>query len=64
MKNVEIKALSLEELQQKLITEAEVLRKLKFAHNVSPIENPMKIKEARRLIAKLKTELKSKELQK
>ncbi len=64
MKNVEIKALSLEELKQKLVTEAEALRKLKFAHNVSPIENPMKVKEARRLVARLKTELKAKELQK
>ena len=64
MKNVEIKALSLEELKQKLVTETEALRKIKFAHNVSPIENPMKVKEARRLVARLKTQLKAKELQK
>ncbi|HMP99812.1 MAG TPA: 50S ribosomal protein L29 [Cyclobacteriaceae bacterium] len=64
MKNVEIRALSIEELKQKLVTEGETLRKLQFAHNVSPIENPMKLREARKLIARLKTELRSKELQK
>lgn len=64
MKNVEIRALSADELKQKIVTEAETLRKLRFAHNVSPIENPMKINETRKLIARLKTELRAKELQK
>jgi large subunit ribosomal protein L29 len=30
---------------------------MKFAHQVSAIENPMKMKETRKLIARLKTEL-------
>lgn len=64
MKNSEIIALSLEELKQKLASEQEAFRKMKFAHEISPIENPMKIKETRKLIARLQTELRAKELAK
>jgi large subunit ribosomal protein L29 len=61
MKYEEIKALSLAEVKEKLVSEQEALRKMKFAHQVSAIENPMKIKETRKLIARLKTELTAKE---
>jgi large subunit ribosomal protein L29 len=64
MKNSEIKALSVNELQEKLVSEKEALRKIKFAHQISSVENPMKIKETRKLVARLQTELKAKELQK
>jgi len=64
MKNSEIIALSVDELKQKLASEQEAFRKMKFAHEISPIENPMKIKETRKLIARLKTELRAKELAK
>jgi large subunit ribosomal protein L29 len=64
MKNTEIKALSGNELIEKIASEKESLRKMKFAHQVSAIENPMKIKEIRKLIARLKTELRAKEIQK
>jgi large subunit ribosomal protein L29 len=64
MKYSEIKGLNLAELKEKLGSELEALRKMKFAHQVSAIENPMKIKETRKLIARLKTELSSKERQK
>ncbi|MEX2336705.1 MAG: 50S ribosomal protein L29 [Fulvivirga sp.] len=64
MKNSEIRALSIEELEQKLTGEQEAFRKIKFAHEISPIENPMRIKETRKLIARLKTELRAKELAK
>jgi large subunit ribosomal protein L29 len=60
MKNEEIKGLNATELKEKLGTEQETLRKLKFAHRVSAIENPMKIKETRKLIARLNTELAAK----
>ena len=62
MKNSEIRALSTEELLEKINTEESALQKLNFAHAISPIENPMKIKEAKRFIARLKTELRAKEL--
>jgi len=39
------------------------LQKLKFAHAVSPIENPMKIRESKKLIARLNTALSQKELE-
>jgi large subunit ribosomal protein L29 len=64
MKNTEIKGLTLVELTEKLGSEREALRKLRFAHQVSAIENPMRIKETRKLIARLKTEMKAKETQK
>ena len=64
MKNNEIKDLTLDELKEKLGSEKETLRKMKFAHQVSAIENPMKIKETRRLIATINTLLRQKETQK
>ncbi len=63
MKNSEIRALTIDELKQKIIGEKEALLKLKFAHAVSPIENPMKIKETKKLIARLITALRAKELE-
>lgn len=63
MKNEDIKALTLAELKEKIVSEQEALRKVRFAHQVSSIENPMKIREVRRLLARLKTELTVKESQ-
>lgn len=60
MKNSEIKALSVEQLQQMVVEEQERLAKLKFAHAISPIENPMRIRSTRRLIARLLTALTAK----
>ena len=64
MKSKEIKGMGVAELNEKISTEKEALRKMKFAHQVSAIENPMKMKESRKLIARLKTELRDKEIQK
>ena len=55
MKNSELNTLSVEELNQRLLSEREILQKQKFAHAISPIENPMKIKETRRTIARILT---------
>jgi len=60
MNNSEIKSLSVNELQERIVSEKENLQKLKFAHSISPIENPMKIQEAKRLIARMNTELTTK----
>jgi large subunit ribosomal protein L29 len=62
MKNAELESLSVEELKQKLEAEKESLTKLRFAHAISPIENPMKIRESRKLVARIATTLKNKEL--
>ncbi len=52
-------ALKREELQQQLITEQERLHKLQFAHAISPIENPSRIRKARKTIARVHTILAS-----
>ena len=62
MTNQEIRALTDEELQEQLQAEKENLQRLRFAHAISPIENPMKIKESRRFVARLKTEIRAREL--
>ena len=59
MKNSELRALSLEELQKKLVVEKENLEKLIFSHAATPIENPMRIKVARRFVARIKTEIRN-----
>ena len=64
MKNSDIKALSESELRERIQTEHDSLTKLKFSHAVSPIENPSRIRTARKLVARLKTELRAKELAK
>ncbi len=64
MKVSELKGLSLDELKGKLEVEKDNYSKLKFAHAVTPIENPMKIREARKLIARIQTEISAKELSK
>ena len=38
------------------------LKKLQFAHGISPLENPMSIRSLRREIARMKSELKKRSL--
>lgn len=64
MKNSEIKSLSEEELRDQLKSEQDKLTKLRFSHAVSPIEDPHRIRTSRKLVARLKTELRAKELAK
>jgi large subunit ribosomal protein L29 len=62
MKNADIKGLSMDDLQEKLYELEEKLLKLKLNHAVSEIENPMQIRSTRRLIARVKTEIRKREL--
>ena len=62
MKTAEIKGLSTSELKEKIEVEQNNLVRMKMNHAVSPIENPMQIRELRRTIAKLQTELRSRTL--
>ncbi|WP_342265600.1 50S ribosomal protein L29 [Cardinium endosymbiont of Philonthus spinipes] len=55
MKYKDIQLLSSKECNDKLKEELDYLVKLRFAHSVSPIENPMKIRQTRKCIARLKT---------
>ncbi len=57
MKNKDIIALSAEELQAKLKDEKAVLTKLKLNHAISPIENPLKIRDTRKAVARIATEI-------
>ena len=63
MKQSEIKDLSAAELQEKLRQSKKVYSDLKMAHALSPIENPLQIRYARRSVARLATELSKRELQ-
>ena len=47
----------LNEIQDLLITERDRLVKMKMSHAVSPMENPMQIKFARRTVARIMTEM-------
>ncbi|HCC51278.1 MAG TPA: 50S ribosomal protein L29 [Porphyromonadaceae bacterium] len=63
MKIAEVKGLSTKELKEKVDAEAASLDQMKINHSVSPLDNPAKIKQLRRTIARLKTELHQREQQ-
>jgi len=62
MKQQVISELSTTDLKERLVEEALQLNKLNLNHAISPIENPNKIKWQRRTIARLKTEIRKREL--
>ena len=64
MKTKEIKELETKELTEKLETEVAKYNMMKINHAVTPVENPSQIKAARRDIARMKTELRQRELNK
>ena len=61
MKTREIKALSVKELQARLDNDKAILSCLKLNHTISPLDNPMQIKDVRKQIARVATELKLRE---
>jgi large subunit ribosomal protein L29 len=64
MKTSEIRELSTPDLLERIDTEKTMLVRLKLNHAISPLDNPQKIKEARLTIARLNTEMRSRELSK
>ena len=64
MKITEIKNIETKELVEKLESAVDALNKKKLNHNITPLENPSEIKVARRDIARMKTELRQRELNK
>ena len=64
MKIAEIRELSTAELKERV--EAEVTRyaQMKLNHAISPLENPAQLKQMRHDIARMKGELRSRELNK
>lgn len=61
MKQAEIKNLSIEDIKAKLVEVRATYNKTKLAHKISPIENPIQIRDLRRTIARLETELTNKQ---
>ncbi|MEO6734048.1 MAG: 50S ribosomal protein L29 [Ferruginibacter sp.] len=57
-----IKGLGPDELKAKIAEDELRLKKVSFAHSVTPLENPVSMRLLRRDIARLKTALRSKEL--
>ena len=62
MKQKEIVQLATGDIKERLLEENGIYSKLKLNHEVSPIENPMKIRSQRKLIARLQSELRKREL--
>jgi large subunit ribosomal protein L29 len=57
-----IKNLTESDLTSRIKEDEMRLKKLQFAHSMSPLENPMTIRGLRKDIARLKTELQKKKL--
>lgn len=64
MKATEIRELSTKEIEEKIQVEQENLNKMKLNHVITPLENPNQLKETRKTIARLKTILRERELNK
>jgi large subunit ribosomal protein L29 len=63
MKQSEIKQLSTAELQEKLSETKKSYMDLKMAHAISPLENPIQLRVARRTVARVATELTNRDVQ-
>lgn len=64
MKTREIKEFNNKEIQERLEAEKEHLVRLQLNHAISPLDNPLQIKEVRRTIARFATELRQREINK
>ncbi len=62
MKQSEIIGLSIAELQEKLGKSKQEYSELKMAHALSPLENPLLLRNLRRSIARIATELTKREV--
>lgn len=57
-----LKTMTEKDLQARIQEDELRIKKLKFAHAVSPLENPMSIRDVRKDLARTKTELRKKQL--
>lgn len=55
LKAKEIRELGVDEIRTRIDEEEDQLRQLEFQHAIAHIENPMLLREKRRLVARLKT---------
>ena len=56
-----LKQMTEKDLEARIREDELRIKKLKFAHAVSPLENPMSIRDVRRDLARTKTELRKKQ---
>ena len=63
MKQQVIREMTLEEIKERLEEEKKQLTRMKLAHAVSPLDNPHKMKEYKKTVARLLTELKKREIE-
>jgi large subunit ribosomal protein L29 len=61
MKAKEIRELTLKEIVERIENEENFITKQKLNHAISPLDNPLKLRESRRNIARLKTILTEKQ---
>lgn len=62
MKKEEIKEMSTQDLKDRLVEMEKDYAQLKINHAISPIDSPAKITADRKMIARVKTELRAREL--
>ncbi len=62
MNSSEIRELTVKELEERLESEENMLVRMRMNHAVSPLDNPNKIVETRRNIARLKTEKRDRQI--
>ncbi len=60
--NKELASLTSEDLQARIKEDSLRLKKLQFAHAISPLENPMSVRNLKKDIARLKTAFQKKAL--
>lgn len=61
-KGMDLKDLTLQELQDKLQEERAALTRMRFDHAVSPVESPADLNKKRKDVARVLTELRAREL--
>ncbi len=62
MKAKEVKELTTAELKERLDAQKAELVQMKLQHSISPLDNPLQIREVRKTIARLATEIRQREL--
>jgi large subunit ribosomal protein L29 len=64
MKTSEIRELSTPDIIERIDTERTTLVRMKLNHAITPLDNPQKVKDVKLTIARLLTELRTRELNK
>lgn len=60
--NNSLRELTIEDLQARIKDDEMRIKKMSFAHSITPLENPMSIRAMRKEIARMKTEMRKRQL--